>query len=345
MFVVWGDCVSLKKGVFVFNQPISIVGYSAVAGAMEQDGPLKGKFDKVYVGDTDGAKTFEQAESKMQLYVAKKAIEKASLQANQIDIAFAGDLLNQCIGSSYGLYSLHIPFIGLYGACSTMAESILVAAMFLETNFMQTALAVTSSHFCAAERQFRFPLEYGGQRPLSAQWTATAAGALVLSNKNLVSKKIKITAACVGEICDLGVKDINNMGAAMAPAAAQTIARFFTATSTSALDYDLILTGDLGEVGTNLLIKLIERYGYSFYGRHNDCGLMLFDRDEQDVHAGGSGCGCSAAVLCADVLNRLKKGKLNRVLFVATGALMSTVSSKQGETIPAIAHLILLECD
>ena len=256
--------MNLKKGVFILQRPISVIGYSAVAGALEQEGPLKGKFDKVFSGDTDGAKTFEQAESKMQLYVAKKAIKKANLQTREIDVAFAGDLLNQCTGSSYGLCSLNIPFIGLYGACSTMAESVLVAAMFLETSLVNTALAVTSSHFCAAERQFRFPLEYGGQRPLSAQWTATASGALVLSNSCEESTvgKIRIKAVCVGAICDLGVKDINNMGAAMAPAAADTIAKFFNFTNTSAIDYDLILTGDLGEIGTILLNKIIENYGY-----------------------------------------------------------------------------------
>lgn len=336
----------MKRGVIVLNRNISVLGFSAVAGEMEQAGPLKGKFDRVFSGDTDGQKTFEQAESKMQLCAAKYAINKSKLDVTQIEMAFAGDLLNQCIGSSYGLCGLQIPFVGLYGACSTMAESIAVASVFLESGAAQTALAVTSSHFCAAERQFRFPLEYGGQRPLSAQWTATAAGAVVLgrdfeSFENECA--IKIKALCVGKICDLGVKDINNMGAAMAPAAADTIVSFFEQTATSAEDYDLVLTGDLGEVGTTILNELVARRGFAFKGRHQDCGLLLFDRNMQDVHAGGSGCGCSAAVLCSDILNRLKSGRLKRVLFVATGALMSTVANKQGESIPSIAHLVLLE--
>lgn len=332
----------------ILKSNISILGFSAVAGEMEQAGPLMGKFDKVFCGDTDGEKTFERAESKMQLCAAKYAIEKSKLDVNQIEVAFAGDLLNQCIGSSYGLCSLQIPFVGLYGACSTMAESLVVASVFLESRVVQTALSVTSSHFCAAERQFRFPLEYGGQRPLSAQWTATAAGAVVLGRDFETFENehaVKIKALCVGKICDLGVKDINNMGAAMAPAAADTIVTFFKNTATTAQDYDLVLTGDLGEIGTTILNELVEKEGFAFKGRHRDCGLLLFDRNRQDVHAGGSGCGCSAAVLCADILNRLKEGKLKKVLFVATGALMSTIANKQGESIPSISHLVLLESE
>lgn len=332
-----------NRGVITLKHDISIVGFSAVAGETEQAGPLRNKFDEVFRGDTDGEKTFERAESKMQLSAAKHAIKKSGLSTDQINVSFAGDLLNQCIGSSYGLCSLNIPFVGLYGACSTMAESLAVASIFLESGSIQNALAVTSSHFCASERQFRFPLEYGGQRPLSAQWTATAAGAIVLSNK--FKSNIKIKAICIGKIFDYNIMDINNMGAAMAPAAANTIAKFFEETQTTPLNYDLILTGDLGEVGTTLLNKLIDDYGYPFKGRHCDCGLLLYDRNLQDVHSGGSGCGCSAAVLCSDILNRMKEGKLKKVLFVATGALMSTTSNKQGESIPSIAHLILLESD
>lgn len=338
----------LKRGPIILKSNISVLGFSAVAGEMEQAGPLQGKFDKVFCGDTDGKRTFEQAESQMQLCAAKYAIEKSKLDVEQIGVVFAGDLLNQCIGSSYGLCDLKIPFVGLYGACSTMAESLAVASVFLESNVVQTSLAVTSSHFCAAERQFRFPLEYGGQRPLSAQWTATAAGAVVLgrdfeSFENEFDVKVK--ALCIGKILDLGVKDINNMGAAMAPAAADTIVNFLKYTSSSPEDYDLILTGDLGEIGTTILNELVEREGFAFKGRHQDCGLLLFDRNAQDVHAGGSGCGCSAAVLCADIFNRLKQGRLRRVLFVATGALMSTIANKQGESIPSIAHLVLFESE
>ncbi len=333
-----------EKGYHTFlNSDIYITGFSAVAGEKEQAGPLKNKFDKVFSGDTNGEKTFEQAESKMQLSAAKYALEKSNFKSSDIDVVVAGDLLNQCIGSSYGLRSLNIPFVGLYGACSTLAEGLIVASTFLENKDMDNALVVTSSHFCAAERQFRFPLEYGGQRPLSAQWTATAAGAIVLSSKQ--KSNIKIRRYCIGKILDFGIKDINNMGSAMAPAAANTLARFFKESGLSARYFDLILTGDLGQVGTVLLSELMDNYGYSLYGRHNDCGLLLFDRNEQDVHAGGSGCGCSAAVMCADVLNRLQNGKLKKVLFVATGALMSTISNKQGESIPAVAHLVELESE
>ncbi len=305
-----------RRGVICFKNPPSILGYAAVAGDMEANGPLKGKFDKVFQGDMDGEKSFEKAESKMQLFAAKQALKKAGLSPDEIDIAFAGDLLNQCIGTNYGLRELNIPFAGIYGACSTMAES-------------------------ASERQFRFPLEYGGQRPLTAQWTATAAGAVVLGKQN--EGKVNVKAACVGEIIDYQIKDMNNMGAAMAPAAVNTITKFFKSTKTQAEDYDMILTGDLGQVGSAILSQIMDKEGYPLKGKHSDCGLLLFDRQRQDVHSGGSGCGCSAAVLCADVLKRLETGKLKRVLFIATGALMSPTANQQGESIPGVAHLIFLE--
>ncbi len=330
-----------KRGVICFKNPPSILGYAAVAGDMEANGPLKGKFDKVFQGDMDGEKSFEKAESKMQLFAAKQALKKAGLSPDEIDIAFAGDLLNQCIGTNYGLRELNIPFAGIYGACSTMAESILIGSVFVSSGYVSKSIAVTSSHFCASERQFRFPLEYGGQRPLTAQWTATAAGAVVLGKQN--EGKVNVKAACVGEIIDYQIKDMNNMGAAMAPAAVNTITKFFKSTKTQAEDYDMILTGDLGQVGSAILSQIMDKEGYPLKGKHSDCGLLLFDRQRQDVHSGGSGCGCSAAVLCADVLKRLETGKLKRVLFIATGALMSPTANQQGESIPGVAHLIFLE--
>ncbi|MDE5852796.1 MAG: stage V sporulation protein AD [Oscillospiraceae bacterium] len=334
--------MSLKRGIIHLKNPPSILGFSAVAGDMEQSGPLSGKFDKVFKGDMDGEKSFEKAESKMQLCAAVKAIEKANLKPEDIEIAFAGDLLNQCIGTNYGLRELGIPFAGVYGACSTMAESIVISSVFISSGQVDRAIAVTSSHFCASERQFRFPLEYGGQRPPTAQWTATAAGAIVLGKGQ---SKIKIKSVGVGRIIDYNIKDMNNMGAAMAPAAVDTIVRFLEDTNTTPKDYDLILTGDLGQVGSSILSELMKMEGYPLEGRHSDCGMLLFDRKKQDVHAGGSGCGCSAAVLCADVLDRMNKGNPKKVLFIATGALMSPTSNQQGESIPGVAHLVLLEGD
>lgn len=327
-----------KNTILTKNFP-SISGFAAVAGEKEGQGPLGDMFDYLYKGDTDGEKSFEKAESKMQLDAAKRAMKKAGITPQDIQIAFAGDLLNQCIGTSYGLRELQIPFAGLYGACSTMAESIALASLMIDAKYATHALAVTSSHFCSSERQFRFPLEYGGQRPPTSQWTATASGAVVVSES---SEPPYINAVSIGKIVDAGVTDINNMGAAMAPAAAETISGYFSDTNTSAEDYDLILTGDLAQVGSDLLLKLLDLEGISLQGRHNDCGIMLYDRKKQDVHSGGSGCGCSAAVLCADILKRIKEGRLHKVLFVATGALMSPTSNQQGESIPSIAHLIYL---
>lgn len=334
--------MKLGKGVIEFENPPAILGYASVAGQKENEGPLAGKFDQVCNGDTDGEDSFEKAESKMQSAAAHLAIQKAGLQTKDIDVVFAGDLLNQCIGSNYGLREMNIPFAGLYGACSTMAESMVFASLMVAADYADHALAITSSHFCASERQFRFPLEYGGQRPPTAQWTATASGAVLLGK---TSSKTQVKSVCIGKIVDMGVTDINNMGAAMAPAAADTLIRFFKASQTAPQDYDMILTGDLGEVGSTLLNELMDREGLPMKGRHSDCGMLLYDRKAQDVHAGGSGCGCSAAVLCADMLKRLEEGKLKRILFAATGALMSTTANQQGESIPGISHLVLLQGD
>ena len=338
----------IKRGIYHFKKLIKVAGFAAVAGEMEEQGPLKNKFDKIFRGSMFGEKSYEKAESKMQVYSVKKAMEKAKTKPDEIDAIFAGDLLNQCIGSNYGLRELEIPFIGVYGACSTMAESILVACMFLETGNLKKTVSVTSSHFCAAERQFRFPLEYGGQRPLSSQWTATASGAVVLKGDEVEifdENAIYVKSCCVGKIIDFGVKDINNMGAAMSPAAKDTLLRFFRETKTTEKDYDLILTGDLGEVGSKMLKKLLQEEGVMLKEKHKDCGLLLYDNKKQDVHAGGSGPGCSAAVLCADVLSRMQKKEIKNLIFIATGALMSTTANQQGETIPSIAHLVFFKAN
>ena len=252
---------------------------------------------------------------------------------------FAGDLLNQCIGSSFGLRELNIPFVGLYGACSTMAESLALASLFADNRLADHAMAVTSSHFASAERQFRFPLEYGGVRTPTAQWTVTGSGAAVVSADG---EGPYVRGVTLGRIQDMGINDINNMGAAMAPAAASTIKQYLMDTGTRPQDYDGIYTGDLGMVGSELLLQLLSREDVNLEGVHQDCGLLIFDRERQDVHAGGSGCGCSGSVLCGHILPRLREGSLKNVLFIATGALMSPTSMQQGETIPSIAHLVHL---
>lgn len=320
------------------NSP-SVLGFAAVASKKEGEGPLAEYIDILCQDSTFGEKTWEKSESRMQKDAVNKALSKCSMSAKQIDYLFAGDLLNQCIGSNYGLRDLGVPYMGLYGACSTMAESLSLAAFFVETGLGRNCLAVTSSHFCSAERQFRFPLEYGGQRTPTSQWTVTGSGSCVVGESSMPPY---IRAVTIGTIEDMGIQDISNMGAAMAPAAAVTLSRFFADTQTNADNYDLILTGDLGQIGSELLYKLMDNESYDIRDKHNDCGLMIYDRATQDVHAGGSGCGCSATVLCSYVMQKLRAGNLREVLFIATGALMSTTSIQQGESIPSVAHLVYL---
>ena len=317
----------------------AVRGYAAIAGKKEGEGPLARDFDVVSDDTTFGEKTWEKAESHMQKDVLNLALRKASVTPETVDVIFAGDLLNQCISSNFGLREFGIPFGGLYGACSTMAESLALASVFVEGGFANIAAALTSSHFCSAERQYRLPLEYGGQRPQSAQWTVTGSGAAILSLDGTGPFVREIT---MGRIVDLGIKDSNNMGAAMAPAAADTLKNYFTDTGRRPEEFDLILTGDLGYVGSELLRNLMQQEGYELGENYSDCGLLIFDRESQDVHAGGSGCGCSASVLCSRIFNEMRAGNLNNVLFMATGALMSPLSVQQGESIPCIAHLIHL---
>lgn len=325
-----------KRTILTENKP-NIISYGSVVGKKEHEGPLSKEFDYYTVDSFFGEKTFEKAESKLQRTAVQIALDKVGLKPPQIDKIFAGDLLNQCIGSSFGLRELGIPFIGLYGACSTMALSTGLASIFVDSQLANRAIAVTSSHFCSAERQYRFPLNYGSQRTPTAQWTVTGSGALILQNNG---KGPYINAVTFGEIEDYGITDINNMGAAMAPAAASTLLHYFEDTDTTIEDYDLVFTGDLGYVGTQLLYELCLREGVDIRCRHSDCGTLIFDRDKQDVHAGGSGCGCSASVLCSYIMHRLAEGDLSNILFMSTGALMSPTSSFQGESIPGIAHLI-----
>lgn len=330
----------LGQYTLLFERMPAILGHAAVGGKKEAEGPLAKDFDQLFADSYLNQDSWEKAESQLQSEAASLAIRKAGLKNSDVNMIFAGDLLNQCISSVFGLRSMNIPYLGQYGACSTMAQSLLMASIMVESGAANYAAAVTSSHFCTAERQFRTPLEYGAQRTPTAQWTATAAGSTVLG----IGRGVRVRHASVGRIKDLGVKDMANMGAAMAPAAAQTLLDFFSDTATAPEDYDHIYTGDLGLVGSDLLHSLMQENGVNLKG-HEDCGLLLYDRERQDVHAGGSGCGCSASVLCGHILNLMERGELKNILFMATGALMSTTSSQQGESIPGIAHLVHLEME
>ena len=330
------------RTVFLEKKP-RIIANAAAVGKKEGEGPLGKEFDLVFEDDTLGLPSWEKAESELLKTAVKKALANAATEKSEVDAVFCGDLLDQCIGSSFGLREFQIPACGLYGACSTMALSLCMASLAIETGGFDCCVAATCSHFCSAEKQFRYPLEYGGQRTPTAQWTVTGAGAAVLKNTH-ASASPYIDCVHIGTICDLGITDSNNMGAAMAPAAKKTIADFLRDTGTVPSDYDMILTGDLGKVGSDLLKELmLKEEDIDLSSVHNDCGLLIYDREAQDVHAGGSGCGCSASVLCSYILNRFRNGFFKKVLFVATGALMSPVSSLQGESIPGIAHAVLIK--
>lgn len=330
----------ISRSTFLFDNSPCIIESASVVSKKEGEGPLANYFDVINDDATFGEKTWEKAESRMQKDAISKALNKAQFANADIDILFAGDLLNQCIGSSFGIRELQIPFCGLYSACSTMALSIILSAVFVDNGLAKNVAAMTSSHFCSAERQFRFPLEYGCQRTPTSQWTVTGAGCAIIAKSN---KPPFIKGCCFGKIQDLAIKDINNMGAAMAPAAADTIETYLKDTKTSPQDYDLILTGDLGLVGSKLLIDLLLMDKINISKQHNDCGNMIYNSQKQDVHSGGSGCGCSASVLCSYIIQEIKNKKFQNILFVATGALMSTITVQQGETIPAIAHLVHLQ--
>jgi len=322
----------------------AICGNAAFVGKKEGEGPLGGFFDHVTEDELYHQQSFEMAERQMYLDAIQKAIRKGGAKPEEIQFLLGGDLLNQIITASFSARDLGIPFIGLYGACSTMAQSLALGGMLLDGGHAGQVVCAASSHFCTAERQYRYPLEFGAQRPPTSQWTVTGAGASLLSMQPKAPPLARITQVCMGRVVDLGITDANNMGAAMAPAAADTLLALFSDTSTGPDDYDLIVTGDLGQVGKDLLLQLMrEQRVLLTADRHADCGLMIFDREKQDVHAGGSGCGCSASVLNAFLLPRMQKGELKRIVFMATGALMSLTSSQQGESIPGIAHAVVLE--
>jgi len=322
------------------SNPPSILGTATVVGPKEGEGPLKDYFDIILEDDMWGQESFEKSEVKIQEEAIKQAIFNANLSSKDIEYLFSGDLLNQIITSSFTARQLNIPYFGLYGACSTMTESLSLGAMIIDGGFADKVVCATSSHFSSAERQFRFPLEYGSQRPFSAQWTVTGAGATVLASSG---NGPYITYITTGKIVDFGIKDANNMGGAMAPAAIDTISQHFKDTGYSPDDYDLIITGDLGLVGKRILLDLMKKEGYDLSKVYSDCGIKIFDGVEQDTHAGGSGCGCAAVVFNGYIYKEMLKKNLNKVLLVATGALHSPIITLQGESIPCIAHAVTID--
>ena len=328
-----------KRGKQSFIPLVSpvITAWESMAGKKESEGPLKSYFDETSSDNHFGEQTWEQAEKKLQQMALNKLIEKAGIRKEHIDLVLSGDLLNQCIGSSFSLRNTNIPHLGLYGACSTMAESLLIASMVVGGGYADRVVAMTSSHFASSERQYRFPLAYGGQRTPTAQWTVTGSGAaLVSANGN----GPMIDSCTVGTVTDLGIKDAANMGAAMAPAAYRTIRSHFDDIATGPDEFDLIVTGDLGQTGMEILLELGKRDGVYLGGKIADCGTMVFDNTTQDVHSGGSGCGCSAITLCSYLLRQLNSGKLKHILFCGTGALLSPTSTQQGLSIPGVFHAV-----
>ena len=321
------------------NSPY-IISSASVVGPKEGEGPLGEYFDLVAPDAGLGEQTWEQAESTMQKEALQTAMEKAKLTLPQIRYLFGGDLLAQLIATSFGNGETNIPLFGLYGACSTCGESLALAAMIVAGGYADYAAALTSSHFGSAEKEFRFPLGYGNQRPLSATWTVTGSGAFVLSTQK---SHVRISGVTPGKIVDMGVKDNMNMGACMAPAACDTIAQNLMDFGRQPSDYDRIITGDLGSVGQRILIDLLDKQGFDISQQHMDCGIEIYDAEKQDTHAGGSGCGCSAVVLAAMILPKLQQGIWKRILLAPTGALLSKVSFNEGQTIPGIAHAVVLE--
>ena len=325
-----------KQTVRCADSPV-ILGTGTVAGKKESEGPIGSYFDIVAEDNVLAQKTWEKAESEFVRRAMGEAFQNSGIAPAQIDYCLGGDLLNQCTGTSYGIREYGIPFIGLYGACSTMALGLSMASYMLDGGYADYCTAVTSSHFCSAEKQFRFPLEYGGQRPPSAQWTVTGAACAVLGK---TGKGPKVECITNGKIVDMGITDANNMGAAMAPAAADTLLAHFKDTGRTPDDYDVILSGDLGMIGKSVVVDMLAKEGYDMSRNYNDCGLIIFDREKQDTHAGGSGCACAGLTFCGYVYKLLQKKQLSRVLFMATGALQSTLSVQQGESMPGIAHAV-----
>ena len=336
----------MKKGLQIgkqslsFDKPVYIMSSASIVGPKEGDGPLKDTFDKIVEDATFGKDSWEEGESEMLKETVSLALMKAKLKATDVRYLFAGDLLGQLIATTFGVMDLEIPLFGLYGACSTMGEALSLGAMTVHGGYADTVIAAASSHFGGAEKQFRFPLEYGNQRPMSSTWTVTGSGAFILSKEY---GDVMITGITTGKVVDYGVKDSLNMGACMAPAAADLIYQHLQDFDRKPEDYDRIVTGDLGIVGKEILCKLLSDQGVDISKVHMDCGMEIYDDVEQDTHAGGSGCGCSAVTLAGKLMNQLRSDELRRILFVPTGALLSTVSYNEGQTVPGIAHGVVIE--
>ena len=326
----------------VFDRCPAILATSAIAGKKEQEGPLAAYFDYTSEDTKFKQQSWEKAERSMQALALETAKRKAGIHDRDLEAMFGGDLLNQCISSSFAVRNTGVPFLGLYGACSTMAEGICLAAMTVNSGYASIAAAMSSSHFASAERQYRFPLGYGGQRTPTAQWTVTGAGCILLGNRD---HGPYVNGATIGTVVDYGIADANNMGAAMAPAAYETIRAHFDDLQRTPSDYDLIVTGDLGIVGKEILLDLFRKDGVGIGGVYDDCGTMIFDMQKQDVHAGGSGCGCGSVVLCGYLMQQMAKGKLKNILFCGTGALLSPLSTQQGESIPAVCHAVAISAE
>ena len=328
------------KASLAFENGPQILGKASVAGKKEGEGPLGEQFDIIEPDPLLGCENWEEAESALQEEAADLVIERAGLVRSEVRYLFAGDLLGQLIATSFGTVDLELPLFGLYGACSTIGEALCLGAMTVEAGYADYVMALSSSHFASAEKQFRFPLEYGNQRPLSTTWTVTGSGAFILGKKG---GSVRISGITPGRIVDMGLKDSMNMGACMAPAACDTICRSLEDFEREPEDYDRIITGDLGQVGTTILLDFMKSRGHDIRRQHRDCGTMIFDAETQDTHSGGSGCGCSALVLAAEILPKLMTGQWQRVLFLPTGALLSSVSFNEGNSVPGIAHGVILE--
>ncbi len=335
------------KQSILFSNPPHILSAASIAGKKEGEGPLGKLFDEIEEDPLAGKKTWEDAESELMKRAAQKALDKAGLASKDIRYLVGGDLLGQLIATSFGINELEIPMLGIYGACSTMGEAMTIGSILVDGGFADRVLAITSSHFAGAEKQFRFPLDYGNQRPYSASWTVTGSGAVIIEDPNLAKtqekERIVIKGVTIGKIVDYGLKDSMNMGAAMAPAAFETIKQNLEDLGVEPTYYDRIITGDLGYVGKNILIDLLKEKNYDISANHMDCGIEIFDKDNQDTHAGGSGCGCSAVTLAGYILKQLREGSWKRVLFIPTGALLSQVSFNEGNSVPGIAHAVIIE--
>ena len=325
---------------YKLENPVAILNTASIVGPKEKDGPLNQYFDKCLDDEFWGEETWEKAESKLVKETSNLVISKSGIATKDIDFCFAGDLINQCISTSFGLRDLNIPFFGVFGACSTFVESNLLGAISIDGNFATNVLCCSSSHFCSAEKQFRFPLELGNQRPPSSQWTVTGAGATIISKNG---NGPYITTLTPGKIVDMGIKDSNNMGAAMATAALDTLITHFNDTGRSPNYYDAIFTGDLGYIGKDILIDLSKKKGFNINSNYNDCGVLMFNKEKQDTHSGGSGCGCIATVFSGYIYQKFLNNEYKKILLIATGALTNSLTSQQGESIPGIAHAISIE--